>query len=44
MKKLGKALVIATIVTGVFVAVKLYLEVFGSSLKKYIKIDEMRGI
>ncbi len=44
MKKLGKALVIATIVAGVLVAVKLCLEVFGSSLKKYIKIDGMRGI
>lgn len=44
MKKLGKALVIVAIVAGALVAVKLCLEVFGSSLKKYIKIDEMRGI
>lgn len=42
MKKLAKAMMIVGIIAGILVTIKLSLDIFGSGLKKYIKIDEVR--
>ncbi len=42
MKKFAKVIMLIGIVAGIFAATALALDIFGSGLKKYIKIDEMR--
>lgn len=42
MKKFAKVIMVISIAAGILVTIKLCLDIFGSGLKKYIKIDEVR--